>query len=333
MEKMLKRIGQLFVLSFEGETPPENFLRILDSEQIGGVILFEANCPTHARTRENIRLINQRITQAPPLIAIDQEGGSGCRLKGAPVEYAAAADYAARNDPESFAEDYARAVVLMNSLGINLNLAPVADIALNDDNLCLAGRCYGSDPQTVSRFVRASVRVAKSYRMLSCLKHFPGLGAAKIDPHKAMATVDYDRVLWEQRDMVPFLAGTEAGADLIMTTHLLADKIDNRMATASETICSEMIRGDLGFDGPIITDDLTGMKGVDSLGSYGERAVAAFLAGHDLLLFCHSYEAGMEAYEYFRDAVESGDIPKEQVQASLDRVAGVKLKLRRSVVV
>ena len=333
MEKILKRIGQLFVMSFEGETPPERFLRFLASEQIGGIILFEANCLSHARARDNIRLINRRITNVPPLIAIDQEGGPGCRLKGVPVEYAAAADYAARNDLEGFTEDYARAVVLMSTLGINLNLAPVADIALNDDNQCLSGRCYGSDPQSVSRFVRASVRVAKSHRMLSCLKHFPGLGEAKIDPHKAIATVDYDRVLWEQREMVPFLAGTEAGADLIMTTHLLADKIDNRIATASKTICSEMIRRDLDFDGPIITDDLTGMKGVDSLGSYGERAVAAFMAGHDLLLFCNSYEAGMEAYEYFRNAVESGDIPKEQVQESLDRIAGVKLKLRRSVVV
>ena len=249
------------------------------------------------------------------------------------MEYGAAADYAARDDAESFAEEYSRAVVLMASLGINLNLAPVADIALNNDNDCLAGRCFGSDPEQVGRFVQASVRVAKNHRVLSCLKHFPGLGAAKIDPHKAMATVGYDRMLWQQREMIPFLTGVEAGADLVMTTHLRADKIDNRIATASEILCADMIRRDLDFDGPIITDDLTGMKGADSLGSYGERAVAAFLAGHDLLLFCHKYEAGMEAYEYFRKAVVSGEIPEERVVASLDRIDGVKLKLRRSVVV
>ncbi len=323
----------MFVLSFEGETPPENFLRLLASEQFGGVILFEGNCPTHSQTRNNIGLINQRITSAPPLIAIDQEGGAVCRLRGAPAEYGAAGDYAARGALESFAEDYSRAVVLMNSLGINLNLSPVADIELGDDNQCLSGRCFGTDADTVSQFVRASIRVARSHRMLSCLKHFPGLGAAKIDPHQAMATAGYDKVLWQQREMIPFLAGVESGVDLIMTTHLLVDKIDSQMATASETICDGMIRRDLDFEGPLITDDLTVMKGAESLGSYGERAVAAFMAGHDLLLFCHDYEAGMEAYEHFRKAVESGDIPKERVMASLDRIAGVKLKLSRSVVV
>jgi len=330
MEKLLKRIGQLFILSFPGREPPAPFLDFLEEEQIGGVILFEKNCPTYSQARENIGKICLQFQSVPPLIAIDQEGGPVCRLRGVPAEFKAAADYGKLDNVERFREDYNRAVVMMTSLGINLNLAPVADIFLNENNECLSGRCFGRDPQTVAKFVRTSVAVAHSHGMLSCLKHFPGFGAAEIDPHEAIATAGYDRLLWGQRERVPFAAGVEAGTDVIMTTHMIAEQLDSRIATASDKIISVLIRDVLGFDGPVITDDLA-MKGADGMGNYGERAVAAFMAGHDLLLFCHDYEAAIEAFEYFVGAVRAGEIPAERVHASLDRVAGIKLRLRRPV--
>jgi beta-N-acetylhexosaminidase len=329
MDKLIKRLGQLFVLGFPGEEPPPAILDFIGEEQIGGVILFEENCPTYAAARESIREINLRL-ETPPLVAIDQEGGRVCRLKGAPGEFKAVAEYAERNDLEHFREDYHRAVVLMTSLGINLNLAPVADLFLNPRNKCLEGRCFGADPDTVSEFVRASVAIAHSQALLCCLKHFPGLGAAAIDPHEATATADYDRVLWVQRERRPFAAGIDAGADLIMSTHMVAPGLDKRMVTASRTVISDLLRDDLNFDGPVITDDLT-MEGAASLGDFGQRAVAAFNAGHDLLLFCHDFEATAEAFEYFIGAVREGEIPRERVKAALDRVSGVKLKLGRPV--
>jgi beta-N-acetylhexosaminidase len=251
-------------------------------------------------------------------------------LKGAPAEFKAAADYAARQDFEHFREDYRRSVVLMTSLGINLNLAPVADLFLNRRNQCLEGRCFGADPDTVSEFVTASVAIAHSQGMLCCLKHFPGLGAAQIDPHEATTSADYDRVLWAQRERLPFAAGVDAGADLIMSTHMLAGKLDMNMVTVSSSIVSDLIRGELNFDGPVVTDDLT-MKGAESLGDFGQRAVAAFNAGHDLLMFCHNLEATIEAFEYFIGAVKAGEVPLERVRMALDRISGVKLKLGRAV--
>ncbi len=330
MEKLLKRIGQLFVLAFRSEEPPAPFLNFIEEEQIGGVVLFGENCRTYAVARENIRRINLRVSGIPPLIAIDQEGGPSCRLRGAPAEFKAPAAYGRQNDVEHFREDYSRAVVLLTSMGINLNLAPVADLFVNDRNTCLATRCFSDNPLRTAEFVRSSVAVAHSQGMLSCLKHFPGLGAAEIDPHEATATVDYDRLLWEQRERIPFAAGVEAGADLVMTTHLVARRIDSQIITASERVISDLLRDDLGFEGPVITDDLT-MKGAEPLGDYGERAVAAFMAGHDLLLFCDDFEAGVEAFECFAGAVRAGDIPPERVRASLDRAAGIKLKLGRPV--
>jgi beta-N-acetylhexosaminidase len=299
MDEILRRIGQLFVLGFSGEVPSTEFLDFVGEEQVGGVILFEANCPTYATARESIRRISERL-ETPPFVAVDQEGGRVCRLRGAPAEFKSAAEYGRNNSIEHFREDYRRSVVAMTSLGFNLNLAPVADIHLNKKSACLDGRCFGYDPARVAEFVRVSVAVAHSQGMLCCLKHFPGLGAASIDPHEATATAAYDRMLWQQRERIPFAAGVEAGADFVMSTHM------------------------------IITDDLS-MKGSEMLGDYGRRAVAAFNAGHDLLMFCHDFEATLEAFEYFAGAVRSGEIDPERVNTALDRVSGVKLKLGRPV--
>ena len=331
MDKSIRsRIGQLFVLGFPSETPPSPFLDFIREEQIGGVILFEENCRTNEVAKENIRIVNSCFNDVPPLIAVDQEGGRVCRLRGAPAEYRAAADYGQRGALDHYREDYGRAAVLLASLGFNLNLAPVADLCLSAGSGVLDGRCFGDDPESVSQFVTASVRVAHQKGMLCCLKHFPGLGATENDPHEAAVKTIYDRMVWPQRDRIPFAAGVDAGADLVMTTHLIAPSLDQHLVTESPTIIREHLRHGLGFEGVVITDDLC-MGGAEKMGDFGERAVKAFLAGHDLLLFCHNYEAVIEGFEYFAGAVAAGDISEERIWASLDRIAGIKLKLGHPV--
>ncbi len=331
MDKLVRQIGQLFVIGYPGEQPPAPWLNFVDEEQIGGCILFADNCATHRTAMESVDTITSRCRSSQPLVAIDQEGGRVCRLKGAPVEFGAASVYASEGLLDRYREDYSRAVVLMKSLGINLNLAPVADLFLDSSNKCLASRCFGDDPEKAAEFVRASVTVSKQHGMLSCLKHFPGLGAASIDPHLATTEADYDEVVWKQRERIPFEAGMHAGADIIMTTHMRVRSVDSRIVTESDCIIANWIRNGLEFDGPIITDDLL-MKGADEMGDIGERTVKAFKAGHDLLLFGQDWERAVEAFDYFVDAARHGDISLDAIRSSLDRVAGIKYKLRRSAV-
>ncbi|MEW6050413.1 MAG: glycoside hydrolase family 3 N-terminal domain-containing protein [Candidatus Zixiibacteriota bacterium] len=329
VDKLRKQIGQLFVMGFPGERPPSPFLSFIAEERIGGVILFADNCATHQLARQNIETIKSCYNNYLPFIAIDQEGGRVCRLRQAPVEYRAASAYAIEGI-ERFEEEYSRAAVYMEALGINLNLAPVADLYLDSKNACLRDRCFGSSAEQVSPFVRASVRISQERGLLSCLKHFPGLGAARNDPHLQTSVADYDEFVWEQREKRPFVAGVEAGADLIMTTHLLLPALDDRIVTGSAKIINRLLRDGLGFDGPVITDDLT-MKGAAALGDIGERTLAAFTAGHDLLLFGQDYEAAFQAYDFFTDALRRGEIDTTLVTMSLDRIAGLKFKLGRSV--
>lgn len=330
MRDVWKEAGKLFLIGFTGEKPSRPFLEFLREEQIGGVILFADNCATHQIARQNIEKIRSSYSRFTPFIAIDQEGGRVCRLKGAPVEYRAASEYGRLKNIEHFYEEYSRAAVYLEALGVNVNLAPVCDLYTNPKNTVLADRSFGDSPELVAEFVRKSVQVSRTNGLLSCLKHFPGLGEAVVDPHLGVASMNYDEFVWKQREKVPFDAGIAAGADLIMTTHVVLPQLDTKIATGSEKIMTELLRGELAFDGPVITDDLC-MKGAEALGDIGERTVAAFNAGHDLLLFGQESELAMQAYDYFCEAGRRGEIDPKHVMTSLDRIAGVKFRLGRSV--
>lgn len=330
MSNVLKKIGQLFIVGFPGIKPPTSFIDFVNQEQLGGIILFEDNCGNYGNTRENIDLLRSCYRVTPPFIAIDQEGGRVCRLRGMPAEFRAPETYGRTKDVEHFIEDYSRSAVYMESLGINLNLAPVADINPENKNSCLAGRCFGTDAGTVSLFVKAMVKVSKAKGLLTCAKHFPGLGAAINDPHKKTAVATYDEVIWQQREKIPFQASVESEVDMVMTTHLHLPEIDDKIVTGSDKIISEMLRQALSFDGPIITDDLT-MAGAAALGDIEERTLAAFMAGHDILLFGQDFETARKAYKAFYEACQKGEIPEDRINASLDRVMGIKFKLKVSV--
>lgn len=326
MTDLSKQLGQLFVVGFPGAELPRPFVSFLSEEQIGGVILFEENCPGQDAVRETIRRIRAQYRATTPFIAIDQEGGRVSRLRGAPAEIRSAAEYGAEGSVERFREDYRRSVVFMESIGINLNLAPVCDLFLDQKGTCLKERCFGQTPREVIPFIETAVITARGGKLLSCLKHFPGLGATAIDPHYKTSVIPYDELVWEQRERLPFAAGVGAGADLIMTTHVRLLGVDDTIATGSAVIVQEMLRKRLAFDGPVITDDLT-MAGAADLGEIGPRTVKAFNAGHDLLLFGPDYEQSMRAYDYFVDAYRHGDIKRERVEEALGRVSGIKFKL------
>lgn len=330
MQNFTGILGQLFIVGFPDGRPSAAFLDFISEIQPGGVILFAGNCRSHEATAEHIATIKGKFHSSTPFIAVDQEGGRVCRVKGAPAEFPSAWHYGKLGNREIFREQYSRAMVYLESLGFNLNLAPVADLYLNKENDCLKGRCFGDDPKIVSDFVREAVEVSGASKLLSCLKHFPGLGAAAIDPHLETAEADYDERVWQERERQPFAAGIESGADLIMTTHLLLPALDDKIVTGSSKILSTMIRRTLAFEGPIVTDDLT-MNGAQVLGDIGERTVAAFAAGHDLLLFGQDLEATMQAYDYFCYALEQGKINPESIQAAISRIAGKKLKMESSV--
>jgi beta-N-acetylhexosaminidase len=202
----------------------------------------------------------------------------------------------------------------------------VADLALNENNSCLEGRMFGKTASHVIPFIEKSVMVCKKAGLLSCLKHFPGLGAATEDPHIEMAVADYDLQTFLNREALTFKAGIDAGADMVMTTHIILPKIDDKPATTSDIIVKQFLRKKLEFDGIVITDDLL-MKGSRRLGGYGPKSLAAFAAGHDILLFGKNYKAASEAVDHFKKEYRRGLIDDKRLRNSLNRISGIKSKL------
>ncbi len=330
MPDIKNNLGQLFMIGFPGKEPSDTFLNFINEEKIGGVILFKENCSTHQVTQDNIKLIKDACGDSKVMVAVDQEGGRVSRIIGAPAEIASAWEYGTKLGLAKFAEDYTRCIVCLESLGIDINLAPVGDIFLKKNNQCLKDRCFGEDYDQVSRFVVKAIEISQKNGIISCVKHFPGLGDSDIDPHEETAKANYDMVLWEQREKKVFTEAINAGTDMIMSTHIHLPQLDNIIATGSEKIIKRLLRDTLGYDGLIITDDLL-MKGASPLGIIGERAVASFKAGHDILLFGQDFDSAMIAYDYFCDAYSRGEITREQVTLSLNRIAGLKFKLGKSV--
>lgn len=324
--KLFEKLGQFFMIGFKGKEPSPEFLEFLSEEKIGGVILFEENCVSYDVLKENINKIEASYRGMTPLIAVDQEGGRVCRIKGIPAEYHSPSYYASGNMLEKFEEDYAHSALYMESAGISLNLAPVADIFLNEDNDCLRDRCFGNTAEEVSPFVEKSVEVSHRSGLLCCLKHFPGLGSADTDPHQAVPVVAIDEPTWIDREMIPFLSGVKKGADFVMTTHMRMPEIDDKIVTVSENVISKLLREQIGFEGPVITDALD-MKGADELGEPGETAVKAFNAGHDIILFGQDFEECVEAFDHFVGACRDGEISEERIEAAQQRISGIKLKL------
>ncbi|MFH1686437.1 MAG: glycoside hydrolase family 3 N-terminal domain-containing protein [bacterium] len=327
MPDMHQLLGQLFIVGYQGIDPKTEFLDFVAELQLGGVILFGENCTDVDRLQQALHTLRRQVpTDRPLLVAIDQEGGRTCRLQEKRALLYSATSYAKRNDLEGFTQDYHRAAEYMLSLGVNLNLAPVADILLNPDNSCLAGRCYGKEPQQVANFVTRAVELMHRSHMLCCLKHFPGLGQATIDPHLAVAEAAYDLATWTERERIPFAAGIKAGADMVMTTHLKVPAIDQVIATGSSAVVNGLLRQDLGFDGVVITDEMA-MLGADALGDMGARTVAALQAGHDIVLFGQNLANARRAYEAVSEAVSSRQLSPEVITRALDRVANLKQRL------
>ncbi|MCP4706645.1 MAG: hypothetical protein GY865_18760, partial [candidate division Zixibacteria bacterium] len=260
---------------------------------------------------------------------VDQEGGRVCRFRGAPAEYGPASDYGEEMDLDLFKEQFSRSAYYIHSLGVNLLFGPVADIELAE-NECLKGRTFGKKAASVIPFLESSIKICRKAGLLSCLKHFPGLGAAENDPHNKIAVADYDYQTFLNREAVTFKAGIDTSVDMVMSTHMILSRLDPRVVTESEIVIEQLLRDKLNFDGIVITDDLL-MHGADGLGGYGERAVKAFNAGHDILLFGKNYHATSEAIAYFKEEYRQGKIDEAKLNASLERISGIKSKLTMPV--
>jgi len=264
----------------------------------------------------------QSVAAYPLLNSADFETGLGFRLEGA-TNFPRNMALGAANDDTLAYEAGKITAQESRAIGVHVNFAPVVDVNNNPRNPVINTRSYGEDPALVSRLASAYVRGLQDGGMIATLKHFPGHGDTDVDSHLGLPIIKDPRETLDRTEFPPFKAGIAAGAGAVMTAHIEMPALDpapNTPTTLSRPIVSGVLRGEMGFDGLIYTDSM-GMAGVAALYKPGEAAVRAVKAGNDVVL--HSPDDAA-AFEAIKAAVASGDIPRAQIDRSVERVLRAK---------
>jgi beta-N-acetylhexosaminidase len=313
-------IDACLLARFDGTAPPPWLRRWLDAG-LAGVVLFAGNIAGP----EQLRTLVAQLREHNPdvLIAVDEEGGIVTRMEAAAgSSYPGNAALGAL-DEVALTGDIAGSIgALLARSGLSLNLAPVADLDGNPANPVIGVRSFGSDPVRVARHTAAFVTGVQDSMVGACAKHFPGHGRTAADSHLELPAVAATLPELLATDLVPFLAAIEAGVSCVMTAHVVYPAIDDVPATLSARLLSGVLRGDLGFDGVIVTDALDMAAIGDGAGS-AAGAVAAMAAGADLLCLPAAPVAQRRARDTLKAALSDGELSRQRVTKAADRAAAL----------
>jgi beta-N-acetylhexosaminidase len=330
-------IAGLLVVGFRGLTlaAATTVASSIEQDGLGGVILFDRdqltggarNIAGAAQLRALTRGLAERAGDRRLIVAIDQEGGRVTRLgpsTGFPAVASEATIGAANDDAKTAAWAEGIATTLAG-VGVNLNLAPVVDLNVNPENPAIGalGRSFSADPAIVTNLALTELGAHHDRGVATCLKHFPGLGSATANTDFGVADVT---ATWTRRELEPFRSITASGiADAVMAGHLVNRNLDPRHpASLSKAIVGGLLRGELGWDGVVVTDDLQAAAISTAFGA-DEAIALALEAGNDLLLFANQqrYDPDMAAHAIatIERHVRAGRITEDRLAASADRIA------------
>ena len=329
--------GQRLVVTFrDTRVPGPAVLGRIRRGELAGVILFSSEAPDVRAARRLADRLQREARRSPIplplLVMIDQEGGDGRasgarRLADAPP-HRSAAQQARGGTRMARASGRATGRALRRA-GVNVNLAPVADVGRRGAAITREGRSYGASAGMAGRMAAAFVAGQGPARVASTLKHFPGFGAARVNTDDAPATIDLGADVLRGVDVAAFRPGLAAGAELVMLSNAIYPALDPAQpAPFSSRIAVGELRDGLGFEGVSITDDLE----ADALGRYGtpaQRALRAARAGVDLALVGRSAGAGIAAHRALTAAVRSGGLPRAQAEQGAARVLALRARLPR----
>jgi beta-N-acetylhexosaminidase len=295
---------------------PDYLRRRLRAGETAGVVLFPRNSGSRRHWRRLTASL-QRFARHKLLIMVDQEGGQVRTVGFA----GPAAPQPLQGDAAAVRREAAAAARQLRSVGVNLNLAPVADVPVPGG--AMYGRAFAGDAPAVAASTRAAIRGMRDAAVAATAKHFPGLGAAPVNTDDASATVDVPRAALEGRDLVPFRAAVAEEVPLVMLSHALYPALDGeRIASQSRAIVTGLLRGELGFDGVIVTDSMEAQALLDRSGvaTAAERSVDA---GVDLLLMTGS-ASWNEVFPRLLDRARESPAFRKRVRESAARVLELK---------
>ncbi|MFI5490912.1 glycoside hydrolase family 3 protein [Actinoplanes sp. NPDC051859] len=307
---------------FAGPSMPP-WARDLLADGLAGFTLFATN------VTDRLPALTADLRAARPdvILAIDEEGGDVTRLAhrtGSP--YPGNAALGAVDDPDLTRGVYAAIGADLSAVGITLNLAPVVDVNTETDNPVIGTRSFGAHPAQVARHTAAAIDGLQSAAVAACAKHFPGHGATRTDSHLGLPTVDVPLAVLQDRDLPPFAAAVSAGVQAIMTAHIRVPALTGTApATFSRAALHDLLRGEYGFTGTVVTDALEMAGACAAAGGIGAAAVLALDAGADLLCLGARVDAGLVdlVVAEIADAVTEGRLDRRRLEDAAGRTAAL----------
>ncbi len=317
----MEGLGQFFICGYQGESPSSDFLKLIQNYHISGIIFFTRNIISTVQLTETIRELKSYF-RSKPLLAIDQEGGKINRITQDFPLFPANKIYGDRKNKAGVKNGYHTTARELFKLGINLNLVPVVDILGKEGNF-IGERSFGREVDLVCQFSQIAIKAVKKAQLLTCAKHFPGIGSLVEDPHEELPRLPISKKEFEQREFLPFKSAIQAGVDTIMTTHLIASSLDSRPVTFSKKIVSGILQKKLKFKGLVLSDDME-MKAIANNFDFKAACLKAFLAGHDQILICHSLDRQREVLEYFEKSIKDKKISANLVRKRAEKILKFK---------
>ena len=317
-----EKIGQMFLIRYSDD---QTVLSDIAQYNPGGILLFAKDFENH--TKESIKAQLDTCQQAsgtPLIIGVDEEGGVvtriSCFTNFRSERFKSPQDLYAEGGFERIASDTDEKCALLKSIGINVNLAPVADVS-EDPSSFIYDRTIGQNAEITSEYVRTVVGRMKANGMGSALKHFPGYGDNG-DTHTDIITDTRPLGAFVSGDLLPFQAGIDEGTDIVLVSHNIVSCMDPDYPASLSPTVHALLRNTIGFDGVIMTDDLV-MSAITEYTDGKSAAVQAVIAGNDLLC-CSDYAVQVPAVI---EAVKSGVISEERINESAKRIIQMKLDL------
>jgi beta-N-acetylhexosaminidase len=331
------KIGQLFLVFFEGPELSPALREMIETYRVGGIVLF-ASTGNVVSPQQLATLINdvQRAAvdagSVPLLVAVDQEGGTVARLQDGFTPLPGGMALGATGSPERARQVGGVIARELRAVGINMNLAPVLDVNSNPANPVIGLRSYGSSPDLVASLGLEVIRAHRDENVIATAKHFPGHGDTAVDSHFGLPVVPHDRSHLEAVELAPFRAAIADGVDAIMTAHVelpAVEPTEGLPATLSAAVLQGLLRQEMGFPGVIVTDSL-GMGALMERYTLAEAALAALLAGADILAFGadagHTPAEQKEVHAALVEACGAGVITPERLDESVRRILRLKAR-------
>lgn len=321
-----EKIGQLFIVGFEGEEINDEIVDLVKNQKVGGLIYFSRNIVDSNQIinlNNEIKAIEKDI---PLFISVDEEGGVVSRV---PEEFVKlpSSGYIGQFNDENLSYNVGKIIAKeLNSLGFNMDFAPVLDIDSNPNNTVIGERAFGNNSEIVSRLGIKTMEGIKDGKIIPVVKHFPGHGDTDVDSHYGLPIVKKTLEELENLEFIPFKNAIDNGADVVMISSIILESIDNEYpATMSKKVTTDILRDSLGFDGVIATDDMTMGAIVDNY-NLADAVIMSINAGSDLVLVCHGYDDIINSIVAVKDAVNSKIISEEKIDESVYRILKLKDK-------